>query len=60
MTNQILNSGTPFFCDFYHLTMAQAWFKDNKHNQTKTSEAFFRKNPFNGGYLIAAGLGEFL
>ena len=60
MTNQILNSGTHFFCDFYHLTMAQAWFKDNKHNQTKTSEAFFRKNPFNGGYLIAAGLGEFL
>ena len=56
----ILQTGNPLFCDLYHLTMAQAWFADNKHNQPKTSEAFFRKTPFGGGYLLAAGLGEFL
>ncbi len=60
MRNDILQSGTPFFCDLYHLTMAQAWFKDNKHMEQKTSEAFFRKCPFGGSYLLSAGLGEFL
>lgn len=56
----LLNSGDPFFCDFYHITMAQAWFQDGNHNKHKTSEAYFRKCPFGGSYLIAAGLGEFL
>lgn len=60
MRNINIDSGTPFFCDFYHLTMAQAWFEDGTHNKLKTSEAFFRKCPFNGGYLLSAGLGEFL
>ncbi len=52
-------SGTPLFCDLYHLTMAQAWFADDKAEETKTSEAFFRKCPFGGSYLLAAGLAEF-
>lgn len=60
MNNNILHSGTPFFCDLYHLTMAQALFKDGKHLEPKTSEAFFRKCPFGGSYLLCAGLGEFL
>ena len=60
MQNNILQSGTPFFCDLYHLTMAQAWFKDGKHMEKKTSETFFRKCPFGGGYLLSAGLNEFL
>lgn len=60
MRNDIIHSGTPFFCDLYHLTMAQAWFKDGKHLEPKTSEAFFRKCPFGGSYLLSAGLGEFL
>ena len=60
MRNDILPSGTPFFCDLYHLTMAQAWFKSGKHSEPKTSEAFFRKCPFGGSYLLSAGLGEFL
>ncbi len=63
MTNtrpNILETGTPLFCDLYHLTMAQAWFLDGKANEIKTSEAFFRKNPFGGSYLMSAGLGEFV
>lgn len=55
----ILATGTPLFCDLYHLTMAQAWFMDGKAEETKTSEAFFRKCPFGGSYLIAAGQAEF-
>lgn len=55
----ILSQGTPFFCDLYHLTMAQAWFADGKANEIKTSESFFRKCPFNGSYLLSAGLAEF-
>lgn len=58
--DSILATGTPLFCDLYHLTMAQAWFLDGKAEETKTSEAFFRKCPFGGSYLMAAGLGEFL
>ena len=56
----ILESGTPLFCDLYHLTMAQAWFLDGKADEIKTSEAFFRKCPFGGSYLMSAGLGEFV
>lgn len=56
----ILADGTPLFCDLYHLTMAQAWFLDGKAEDTKTSEAFFRKSPFGGSYLLSAGLGEFV
>ena len=56
----ILENGTPLFCDLYHLTMAQAWFLDGKAEDIKTSEAFFRKNPFGGSYLLCAGLGEFV
>ena len=56
----ILETGTPLFCDLYHLTMAQAWFLDGKAEETKTSEAFFRKCPFGGSYLLCAGLGEFI
>ena len=55
----ILQTGTPLFCDLYHLTMAQAWFLDGKAEEVKTSEAFFRKCPFGGSYLMAAGLAEF-
>jgi len=56
----ILETGTPLFCDLYHLTMAQAWFMDGKAEETKTSEAFFRKCPFGGSYLLCAGIGEFV
>ncbi len=56
----LLETGSPLFCDFYHLTMAQTWFLDGKAEEHKVSEAFFRKCPFGGSYLMAAGLGEFL
>ena len=56
----VLAKGTPLFCDLYHLTMAQSWFLDGKADEIKTSEVFFRKCPFGGSYLLAAGLAEFI
>lgn len=41
--------------DFYELTMMQGYFK-NKTNERVIFDAFYRTNPCNGGYAIAAGL----
>ena len=54
------NQFTPLFCDLYHLTMAQAMFEQGTHNKIETYEMFIRKTPFQGSYLIAAGLPEVL
>ena len=54
------NKFSPLFCDLYHLTMAQAMFDQGTHNKIETYEMFIRKAPFNGTYLLTAGLGEVL
>ncbi len=41
--------------DLYELTMMQGYFK-NHSNETVIFDAFYRKNPSDGGYAIAAGL----
>jgi len=46
-----------FWCDFYHLTMAQTLFLDGQADVPSTFEMFIRQNPFDGGYTIAAGQG---
>ncbi len=56
----LIATGSPLFCDLYHLSMAQSWFLDGKADEQKTSEAFFRRCPFGGSYVIAAGLAEFV
>jgi nicotinate phosphoribosyltransferase len=43
------------WADLYALTMAQALFFDNKHNQHATFHAFIREAPFNASYLVTAG-----
>ncbi|MFW6226649.1 MAG: nicotinate phosphoribosyltransferase, partial [Bacteroidota bacterium] len=48
------------YTDFYELTMAQGYFLQNKHYQEATFDYFFRKNPFDGGYVVFAGLWELL
>ena len=42
--------------DFYELTMANGYFKDNKHDQVAVFDVFFRSIPDQGGYAIFAGL----
>lgn len=43
------------FSDFYELTMAYGFWKNNR-DMKAVFEMFFRKNPFKGGYSVFAGL----
>ncbi len=42
--------------DLYNLTMSYAYWKLNRHNDHAVYHLCFRKNPFKGGFAIAAGL----
>lgn len=44
----------------YELVMAQVYFKQNAHNTTACFDYYFRKLPFQGGYVIFCGLGDLL
>ena len=42
--------------DLYELTMMQGYFKHKDQNKTVVFDAFFRQNPFGGGYSIMCGV----
>lgn len=42
--------------DLYQLTMAYGYWLNGKAEQSAVFHLFYRKNPFGGGYAIAAGL----
>ena len=48
------------YTDLYELTMAQGYFLSGRHEQTATFDYFFRSLPFDGGYVIFAGLSDLL
>ena len=48
------------FTDFYELSMAQGYFYAGKSDEVAVFDYFFRTNPFNGGFLVFAGLSDFL
>ncbi len=48
------------YTDLYELTMAQGYFLTGKRETEATFDYFFRENPFDGGYVIFAGLQDFL
>tara|TARA_R110002124_G_scaffold46903_1_gene140203 strand:- start:2087 stop:3490 length:1404 start_codon:yes stop_codon:yes gene_type:complete len=48
------------YTDFYELTMAQGYFLSGRKNETAVFDYFFRKIPFKGGFVVFAGLGDFL
>ncbi|AJC85107.1 nicotinate phosphoribosyltransferase, subgroup A [Campylobacter peloridis] len=47
-------------CDFYELSMAYAYFKQNMHKQVVYFEVFFRKAPDNASYAIFCGLEQII
>jgi len=55
----ILNNHNGLYIDFYELTMAQGYFYSDKKDEQVIFDYFFRDNPFNGGYVVFAGLGDF-
>lgn len=56
----ILNNHIGLYTDFYELTMAQGYFLSGKTEETVIFDYFFRDNPFGGGYVIFAGMGDLL
>jgi len=42
--------------DYYELTMAAGYLDEGKQAETATFDLYYRRNPFRGGYAIAAGL----
>ncbi|MFP4187115.1 MAG: nicotinate phosphoribosyltransferase [Acholeplasmataceae bacterium] len=46
--------------DFYELTMANGYFKDNRHKDIAVFDVFFRSIPDHGGYAIFAGLEQII
>ena len=43
--------------DFYEITMMQGYFKENR-NDLVVFDAFYRRNPSDGGYAVCAGLAQ--
>lgn len=52
----MMKSNTTMLVDFYELTMANAYFLENKQNDIAYFDLFFRDVPDGGGYAIFAGL----
>lgn len=46
--------------DLYELTMMQGYFKNKDQNETVIFDAFYRNNPCDGGFAIAAGLEQMI
>lgn len=48
------------YTDFYELTMAQGYFLSGRQDEQASFDYFFREVPFDGGYVIFAGLSDLL
>lgn len=46
--------------DLYELTMMQGYFNNKDQNETVIFDAFYRNNPCDGGFAIAAGLDQLI
>lgn len=56
----IFNRKTGLFTDHYELTMAQAFFLSGKKDMTASFDYFFRSSPYQGSYVVYAGLQDLL
>ncbi len=52
----IYGTSLSLLTDLYQLTMAYGYWKKGMAEQEAVFHLYFRKNPFNGGYAVAAGL----
>lgn len=56
----ILDQHLGLYTDHYELTMAQGYFQSMKEETKACFDYFFRKVPYEGGYVVFAGLAELL
>jgi nicotinate phosphoribosyltransferase len=56
----LLKEHSGLYTDFYELRMAQGYFMNNRTDDRVTFDYFFRSNPFEGGYVVFAGLSTLL
>lgn len=50
----------PLLTDLYQFTMAYAYWRAGRAQETAVFELFFRENPFGGGFTLFAGLHDCL
>jgi nicotinate phosphoribosyltransferase len=56
----LLDKHTGIYTDYYQLTMAQGYLLSGRENASCCFDYFFRENPFDGGYVVFAGLADIL
>ncbi|MBN2212600.1 MAG: nicotinate phosphoribosyltransferase [Bacteroidales bacterium] len=56
----ILENNTGLYTDHYELTMAQGYFLSGKQNTRANFDYFFRRNPYQSGFVLFAGLADLL
>lgn len=56
MLTKIYETSLALLTDLYQLTMSQGYWKSGRSEREAVFHLFFRSNPFQGGYTIAAGL----
>ncbi len=54
--SEIYRTPLALLTDLYQLTMAYGYWKTGRAEREAVFHLFFRKNPFRGGYVVAAGL----
>ncbi|HTV47032.1 MAG TPA: nicotinate phosphoribosyltransferase [Phycisphaerae bacterium] len=57
---QTYRSSLMLLTDLYQLTMAYGYWKHGCHKDRAAFHAYFRKNPFGGGFTLSCGLAEVL
>jgi len=60
MTTHTTSEIMGLFTDYYELSMAQGYFLAGKKEEQTVFDYFYRSNPFEGGFLVFAGLGDLL
>lgn len=57
---KLLNDNLGLYTDMYQLTMMESYFNQGKQNCPAAFDYFFRKLPYDGGYVVFSGLSELI